>query len=753
MLAAVFLAWPTGVCSGTSGRRAVVILVDGFTWKDSRDLGGPELAGLLSAASVGCSNARTADPGQSLLAACATLGAGRRMSARESAGLGLGLYELSGGEAAVDIYLRRMGPLTSSTAATLPSAAAVCTAWPELAVVNAESAYRGKPGLLGESLCRAGMGAAAIGTSDDRAQASRPAVLVAMDARGVVPWAQVGPGVNARDPHAPFGMACDIRAMAAAAAGAAATAAGARIGLVMIDMGDFARLRRYEVNLSRESYNLLLAQCYGRLDSLLAEMRRAMGPPSDELAYVLVSPTAASGLAPIAIAGWSYGVGLLTSPTTRREGLVANLDFTPTILAGLGVGPAWDCDGAPMVCAPVTAVSPGAGIGAGLGAPTDYVLRAMITEEALAKSAEARGPVLRVLIGLLVATVFGLLGVMILGRRASRWAVQLVRALLVAASAAPLLILLGPVVGVCGTAASISLLVGGCGILAFLALRASGSSMWSAVLISGATAIVIAADALTGGRLASTSLLGHSAVLGARYYGVGNELMGLLVGSAALVGAGLSRSAWPSAAASGLAMVMLGHPSIGANFGGMISAAFTSLAIAVVAVARPSPNCPSRRAYRLRLVVLAGLIVATLSAATALVLLDASNPGPSHIGRAWRALTQRTAGYRQLAAIIMRKLAMNIRLLRYTAWTQVLIAFLIILGAMAASARGVFLQFRQDHFSLHAAFMGGLAGALAAMAVNDSGVVACATLAMMPTLAMLGYAADKLAAHDARQGA
>ncbi len=140
-----------------------------------------------------------------------------------------------------------------------------------------------------------------------------------------------------------------------------------------------------------------------------------------------------------------------------------------------------------------------------------------------------------------------------------------------------------------------------------------------------------------------------------------------------------------------------------------------------------------------------------MGASVALILLDARNPEASHIGRAWRTLTQQAGGSGQLAAIVLRKLAMNIRLLRYTAWTQVLIAFLVILGAMAAGARGAFQRFRRDHFGLYAAFMGGLAGALAAMAVNDSGVVACATLAMMPTLAMLGYAADELAARGAEQ--
>jgi len=221
--------------------------------------------------------------------------------------------------------------------------------------------------------------------------------------------------------------------------------------------------------------------------------------------------------------------------------------------------------------------------------------------------------------------------------------------------------------------------------------------------------------------------------------------MGVLVGSAAVAGAGLRRTAWPSAVAAAAAMIMLGHPSIGANFGGMVSAAVTSTVIAIMAAGRFPVSPGSTRLRRARRAVMAGVCLAAVGVPALLILWDAHSSTSSHIGRAWRTLTQQAGGSGQLAVMVMRKLAMNIRLLRYTAWTQVLIAFLAILGAMAAGAHGVFQRFRRDHYALYAALMGGLAGALAAMAVNDSGVVACATLAMMPTLAILGYAADELA--------
>ncbi len=755
-------------------RRAVIILADGFTWEGCCAYGGPALIGLLSAASVGCANTRTADGGQSVLSACATLGAGRRMTAPDSAGYCLGLDESMLGETAADIYHRRTGeppvhgqpPPPGGQAVgvgALPATAVVCIARPELERANAQSPYRGRPGLLGESLRRAGLFAAAIGNSDDRALICRPAVLVAMDSRAAVAWGDVGAATVLPDPGAPFGMASNIGAIAASVSSIASAidSCALRAALAVVDMGDFARLARYAANLSPEAFDAQLRSCYSRLDALLAGLSQALGPPSRELAYVLVSPSSASGLAPVAIAGWSYETGLLTSPTTRRAGLVANLDLTPTILAGLGVAPAWECDGAAMLRAAGTPRRSGVVAPVGwTGLTTEqswasmgHVAAAMRLEQTLVRAAQTRGPVIRVFIGLLVATVLGMLGVMALGRRAPKWAILLVRRLLVAAGAAPLLLLAGPMIGALGTAGSIALLLGGCATIAILLGRVSGSAMWSVALLSGATAAFIAADAFAGGWLASASLLGHSAVLGARYYGIGNELMGVLVGAAAVAGAAVSGRACVSGLAVGAAMAMLGHPRIGANFGGMISAAVAFLAIAAIGIARGSSSRNSNRArrwqcwHRSRPVALIGLALVVIGVCAALILLDAHSPEQaSHIGRAWRSLTRRSDGSGQLTAIALRKLGMNIRLLRYTAWTQVLMAFLITLGAMAACSHGVFTRFRRDHFGLYAAFMGGLAGALAAMAANDSGVVACATLAMMPALATLGYAADELGA-------
>ncbi|HOK71480.1 MAG TPA: hypothetical protein PLM83_08505, partial [Bacillota bacterium] len=73
------------------GRRGVIVIIaDGFSLRDALEHGGPWLLSFLDSASIGMSNCRTADGGDRLLSAAATFGAGRRMSARESAGYGLG---------------------------------------------------------------------------------------------------------------------------------------------------------------------------------------------------------------------------------------------------------------------------------------------------------------------------------------------------------------------------------------------------------------------------------------------------------------------------------------------------------------------------------------------------------------------------------------------------------------------------------------------------------------------------------------
>src|SRR5690606_17730430 len=88
-----------------------------------------------------------------------------------------------------------------------------------------------------------------------------------------------------------------------------------------------------------------------------------------------------------------------------------------------------------------------------------------------------------------------------------------------------------------------------------------------------------------GGYLAVRSPLGYSLVGGARYYGIGNEFMGILLGAAVVALGGMlqrfhvSRRPATLMMAAGLAglVVVLGASRMGANFGGALAAAVTAV--------------------------------------------------------------------------------------------------------------------------------------------------------------------------------
>ncbi|WP_238472867.1 hypothetical protein [Desulforamulus profundi] len=70
---------------------------------------------------------------------------------------------------------------------------------------------------------------------------------------------------------------------------------------------------------------------------------------------------------------------------------------------------------------------------------------------------------------------------------------------------------------------------------------------------------------------------------------------------------------------------------------------------------------------------------------------------------------------------------MNMKLLRYTVWSRILLASLAVLALLFYRPRGVMENIRLKYPYLFKGFIGVVTGALVAFAFNDSGVVAAAT--------------------------
>ena len=153
-------------------------------------------------------------------------------------------------------------------------------------------------------------------------------------------------------------------------------------------------------------------------------------------------------------------------------------------------------------------------------------------------------------------------------------------------------------------------------------------------------------DVITGGYLGSFAGLGANPIIGARYYGVGNELSALLFGTA--LGVQLSKPSY-RVVTLGAVAVLVGHPGLGANGGDMIA---VLIAIVVHLALRGGKSA----------ILIAG---AAISAVTAVVVWDAflaPSSMQSHIGRLVASLGT------GLVDLVVSKAAAHIRLMTTSLW-------------------------------------------------------------------------------------
>ena len=156
----------------------------------------------------------------------------------------------------------------------------------------------------------------------------------------------------------------------------------------------------------------------------------------------------------------------------------------------------------------------------------------------------------------------------------------------------------------------------------------------------------ILADVITGGYLGSFAGLGANPIVGARYYGVGNELSALLFSTA--LGLQLSKPFY-RVLVLGAVAVLLGHPGLGANGGDMIAV----LIALVVHLALRGGKSAILIAF------------AAISAVIAVVAWDAflaPSSMQSHIGR---LVASAGTG---LVDLVVSKAAAHIRLMTTSLW-------------------------------------------------------------------------------------
>lgn len=697
---------------GSPGR-AVIVAVDYMRVNDLAGALPPNLAAMVERGAMGLLNVNT---GGNVTPenAHATIGAGAHMLATESASRGFAAdAKLTGGTAS-DEYRQRTGR-------TPPAGSLVYLDIARIKLMNEKFHYNVLPGALGRILHQAGYKTAVVGNSDSAGGPGRQIISMVMDEWGIVDAGAVDGSVLRYDSGFVGGISTDYSAILAEY-----SSLSPDVRLVAIDLGDLARLNNAREYMTEENWSRWRERVIHRMDRFLGELMNTMDMGKDLL--VLVCPTPGEDnekrdrMSPVIICGGGVSRGLLTSPATRRPGVIMNTDIAPTIVRYLGL-PA-----SPYFTGRPAQVVPGnfeAGMLAGM-----YRVLISIYE---ARPYLQKGYVVSQLILLGVS-----LGFIFFKKKGK----ELLKPFFLAVMTVPLVYLTMPLLPAGGVAVMVVELLTATVAITFLTVMLHIKyGVKPFVFICLVTAAVICIDLMAGAPLQKTSILGYDPIVGARFYGLGNEYMGVLIGSV-LIGttaliSSVERGRRAVIAFSGAAYIfvlyLIGAPELGTNVGGTIAAAAAFFVVILL-------NCGARFTWPLA----AAVALAVVLVLVALIAYDAGRHSQhqSHIGRTAALIAG--GGIEEVLNIIVRKSEMNIRLIKYTIWSRVLLASLGILALFFYRPVGVMQKIRNRHLYLFRGMIGVVTGSIVAFIFNDSGVVAAATAMIFAAPPLVYLVLDQL---------
>ncbi|MDS1029497.1 hypothetical protein RDV78_03145 [Bacillota bacterium LX-D] len=599
----------------------------------------------------------------------------------------------------LDLLQEKMEPSSK----TLWQTAVVHEGFFQLQALNARLKYRVNLGAFGDLLNSARLKPIVLGNADAFGKPRRFATLLAVNSSG-----KTGPGiidkrVLTKDPSFPYLLRTNYAKLFAYYSQALNN-----YNFFVMETGDLCRLEEYRNYLASKTYQQTKSTTLRRVDNLLGKIIPTLDPKKDLL--VLLAPTPSqedqlihSNLTPLLLYGKNIEAGFLTSPSTRRLGLVTNTDILPTILKH------WE-----------------------LPVPPSFVGRSIYSQKAdntlaslveintrLVSNYNHRPLILKPYIIMQIIFILGSIPLLLFFSK--KRVIQGVTFGTIYFLIAPWLII---IFGLCQTklpflslALFLALNFILTAVIYYLPLNNLRKMLW----IGLATALTLMLDLLFQLGLIQNSPLGYDPIIGARYYGIGNELSGILIGSILLsmplfftekklfykiIGVSLLT----------LAALLIFLPQFGADAGGLIT---TSIAFGYLLFSFRQKKRP------VQLAIILSFLTLLLLGAVLLGDLYLDKNNYSHLGLAIYNILQQ--GPVAALDIIERKVTMNIKLFNYSIWTKALISFILAFAVLLFRPRGRVLRLKKENPALYKSFSSILIASIVGLMVNDSGIIQGAT--------------------------
>ncbi len=701
LLISVGYAWAAEDAKKTGS--VVIVVIDRLDISDINTDALPGFKKLMSEGSVGLLNTRSAG-NYYAQHAYTTIGAGTPSYGVGSADMAFDVNEQLEAGKAKDVYRQRTGNQP-------PAEGIIQLSMPQLELANSEQFRTVQLGAIGTQLHKAGYKTAVFGNTDYSDQIGRQAVVIAMDNQGIVDGGLIDDSILLTDPSFPGGKRTDYAKMLDCVLQSLD-----EYQLIVVELGDTTRLHEQKNMLYENVYQAHLAKTLKRADQFLTELAAGLGKKD---LLMVVSPTPSAQmleknrlLTPIIVYGEGYnGDGsseqrLLVSGTTKHPGIVVNTDIAASTLNHLGVDFGTNIIGRAMYIQPLN------------GDAGQYLQDKM---ERLAVTYSARAPLQQGYVAFHIIIIAVALWSILVRQKAPKWLKPALLAV-VSVPLAYLLMSLLPLPSV--PLAGLELLVIALALAAIVSVLAKNSFTPAFLILAVATSTLLLVDIALGQPLQKQAILSYDPMVGARFYGIGNEYMGVFVGAtiiaASIVVDNFAKHRKFVIALIGLLFVVsiyfLAAPHLGTNVGGTIAAvvSFTVTFLLFLNI-KMRPKA---------VIAVVGIVLLIL---LGFIAFDLTRPiqQQSHIGQTARLIMD--GGFVEILNVIQRKLSMNLKLMRYTVWTRVLLASIIALAILYYKPRGVMQRIKEKYPYIFKGLIGVIVGALVAFAFNDSGVVAAAT--------------------------
>lgn len=570
--------------------------------------------------------------------------------------------------------------------------------------------YKSSIGYLGQTLSSNGKKIGVLGNSDyydstGQFVKNRDFCLAVMDSRGRI-HDGVLDGINKKKTNFPYGIGTDYKKLREETKRLYESS-----DLLFVELGDTFRLDEYKENLNKNTYVKMKRMVYSEANKYIASTLKMAG--DNDTIYIIGSfPSRLDyknnrRLAPvIRIDKSEKGSGLLETSTTRRKGVIANIDLGVDILNRFGLKNKF-MNGRVIKSVPMEN-------------SFEYLQK---DYKKIIAISSIRMSIINIYVTIIVASwiicALALWKKEKIPQKHRGKVLNVLKEFVKLGLIMPLAFLTAPILQA-RTEPGVALSIIAATIVYYLAGRVlfKNDDMKQICLFASAMIAIIVVDSALYTPLMESNIMSYDPMIGARYYGIGNEYEGVTIGSAIIAFAILlehkSIKRWMVVPFLLLVLFTSAYPAMGANVGGAISECVAYIVFILLI-------CDIKIDLKKALMILlatGGLVVAFAIADIALGL-------GSHLGNFVNQILAN--GPMEIVNVFARKIEMNVKLAQTTVWVNILLAGLAILALIIFRPNKNFAAMKAKYPLIYKGYLSIMVGCIVTLFVNDSGIISSAT--------------------------